>query len=234
MPRNSNIKQFDVINLLRSKLFYKIMNIKCNRLLLAMLCLFSFCLNASQVKVVMYGDSISAGYGMTIEESWPYLLNETFIVEKSNINLINESISGETTGGGLARIDNVLKRHNLSTNDWMIIELGGNDGLRGFPTTTINNNLTQIIKKLKANGINTAIMQIKIPPNYGKRYTTMFEGLYQNLAEEFGIPIMPFFMDSIAINPNYMLQDGIHPNKSAQVIIRDIMKPEIEKLVLVN
>ncbi|MBU2881814.1 arylesterase [Psychrosphaera sp. B3R10] len=210
------------------------MIIKCNRLLVPLLCLFSFCLDASQIKVVMYGDSISAGYGMTIEESWPYLLNETFIVEGSEINLINESISGETTGGGLARIENVLKRHQLVQDDWLIIELGGNDGLRGFPTTTIKRNLTQMITKLKANNVNIAIMQIKIPPNYGKRYTTMFEGLYPALAEQFDIPIMPFFMDSIAINPSYMLQDGIHPNKSAQVIIRDIMKPAIEKLITDN
>lgn len=192
---------------------------------------FSMSVNAANTKVVMYGDSVSAGYGMKTEQSWPYLLQQTFVTENTPITLINESISGETTGGGLARLEAVLKRHDLTSKDWIIIELGGNDGLRGFPIKTLNNNLSQMIKAAQARNINVALMQVRIPPNYGKRYTSMFEGTYKKLAEEFKVPLMPFFMEKVATNPNYMMRDGIHPNVSAQIIIRDDMKNQIEKLV---
>ena len=104
---------------------------------------------------------------MTLPESWPNLLNETFKSEQKSITIINESISGETTGGGLARIENVLKRHQLTSNDWIIIELGGNDGLRGFPIKTIKQNLSGMIEAAQYKGINVALMQIKILHNYG-------------------------------------------------------------------
>jgi len=186
---------------------------------------------AQTKKVVLYGDSISAGYGMTLEESWPNLINLTYENENTPVRLINESISGETTGGGLARIDEVLSRHKLSPSDWIIIELGGNDGLRGFPIKTIQNNLEQLVVSAKQFGINVALMQVRIPPNYGKRYTNMFTDLYPKVAKKHDVTLVPFFMDQIAINPNYMQRDGIHPNKSAQIIIRDIMKKEINQLV---
>jgi len=236
MINNLNIKAFDPIELISSvvkRLINKNIGLKkfCNTLL-CIIALFSpVSLYAQTVNVIMYGDSISAGYGMTTPESWPYLLNETFKTEKSKINLINESISGETTGGGLARLPAVLKRHDLSSKDWLLIELGGNDGLRGFPATTVRNNLSKMINMAKDSGLNVAIMQVRIPPNYGKRYTKMLEAIYPNLAEKNGLPLLPFFMDQVAINPNYMQDDGIHPNVSAQVIIRDIMKEQLESLV---
>ncbi|MDU0114743.1 arylesterase [Psychrosphaera aquimarina] len=186
---------------------------------------------AKPTKIMIYGDSISAGYGMTLPESWPNLLNETFKSEQKSITIINESISGETTGGGLARIENVLKRHQLTSNDWIIIELGGNDGLRGFPIKTIKQNLSGMIEAAQYKGINVALMQIKIPPNYGFRYTQLFESNYQQLSEQFKLPLMPFFMEQIASKPQYMQRDNLHPNIDAQVIIRDIMRPEIEKLL---
>lgn len=231
MLRIFNIKQFDCYTLRGSILTSLFAKLKCNKLLFSLFFIFSTAVDANEIKVVMYGDSISAGYNMTIEESWPYLLNASFASDNSEIKLINESISGETTGGGLARIDNVLDRQDLSKTDWVIVELGGNDGLRGFPIKTIKNNLTALVDKIKSRGVNVAIMQIKIPPNYGKRYTAMFENVFQSISDNKKVTLMPFFMDTIAVNPNYMLQDGIHPNKSAQVIIRDIMKPEIIKLV---
>ena len=193
-------------------------------------------ISASQVqakatKVMIYGDSISAGYGMQLHEAWPHLLNETFKSEGTKIEFINESISGETTGGGLARLDEVLERQGFTSKDWVIIELGGNDGLRGFPVKTLKQNLTKLIDKVKFQGVNVAIMQVRIPPNYGKRYTSMFESTYPKLAEQYEIPLLPFFMDEVAVNPEYMQADKIHPNKSAQVIIRDLMKPVVEGLV---
>ena len=203
----------------------------CNIFVFTGLMLLSSDAFAKTTKVLLYGDSISAGYGMTTPESWPYLLNETFKSEQQPIRLINESISGETTGGGLARLPQVLKRHALAANDWLLIELGGNDGLRGFPINGVKSNLTQMIELAKSQGIKVAIMQIRIPPNYGKRYTNLFESQYPQLAEKFSIPLLPFFMEKIALNPNYMLNDGIHPNVSAQIIIRDMLKTEIEQLI---
>lgn len=198
---------------------------------ITLLCTFSMTINAKTQKVLMYGDSVSAGYGMQTEESWPYLLAQTFVTENSDIVLINASISGETTGGGIARLPKVLERQNLDENDWVILELGGNDGLRGFPVSTMRSNLQAMIDEVKSRNINVAIMQVRIPPNYGKRYTTMFETVYKTLATKNNIPLLPFFMEKVATNPNYMMRDGIHPNKSAQIIIRDEMKNVIESLL---
>lgn len=202
----------------------------CNTLLCTLLIGFSMNVMAKPIKFVIYGDSISAGYGMTLPESWPSLVNETFKSENKNLVVINESISGETSGGGLARLENVIKRNELTSKDWLLIELGGNDGLRGFPINTSKINLSKMVELAQSYSLNVAIMQIRIPPNYGRRYTSMFEIMYSDIAEKYDIPLVPFFMDEIAVNPNYMQNDGIHPNKSAQIIIRDIMKPEIEKL----
>jgi acyl-CoA thioesterase-1 len=189
---------------------------------------------ASPTKIMIYGDSISAGYGMTLPDSWPNLLNEAFIAEEKNIQIINESISGETTGGGLARLSNVLKRHTLSKTDWVIIELGGNDGLRGFSTKTIKQNLTGMIKIAQQQNINIALMQITVPPNYGARYKKLFDDNYKQLTKEFKLPLVPFFMEKIATQPEYMQRDNLHPNIDAQPLIRDIMKPEIEGLLKIS
>ncbi|MDA8621477.1 arylesterase [Psychrosphaera sp.] len=199
--------------------------------LFTLLFTFSIAANAKSTKVLMYGDSVSAGYGMKTEQSWPYLLSQTFVTENSGINLVNASISGETTGGGVARIKSVMKRQNLSAGDWVILELGGNDGLRGFPISTLRTNLQLMIDEVKSHNVNVALMQVRIPPNYGKRYTTMFENVYKELAKNNKIKLLPFFMEKVATNKNYMMSDGIHPNVSAQVIIRDEMKEVIESLL---
>lgn len=187
---------------------------------------------AEQTKVVIYGDSISAGYGMKLSQSWPSLLHNQYQNDKLPIKVINESISGETTGGGLARLDEVINRNQLNKNDWLVIELGGNDGLRGFPVKRLQSNLEQMIKKAQYQQINVAIMQIQVPPNLGKRYSTMFSATYPRLAKQYDIPLMPFFMEEIAIHEKYMQKDQLHPNVSAQVIIRDIMAPQIKELVM--
>ena len=207
MIRDIYTTVFKQLNLLHS--FINALNGKIytfNKLLqfivITSLATFAFNVNAKTTKIVMYGDSISAGYGMQLHQSWPYLLNEEFKNENIDINFGNESISGETTGGGLSRLDEVLKRQKLSKVDWLLIELGGNDGLRGFQIKTVNSNLSQMIEKTQYQGINVAIMQIRIPPNYGKRYTTMFSNIYPQLSEQYDIPLLPFFMEQVAINMN--------------------------------
>lgn len=194
--------------------------------------LITFCCAKVQAQsVLIYGDSISAGYGMTLPESWPYLLNEQYKAEQSGIQILNESISGETTGGGLSRIEQVLTRHDLGKNDWIIIELGGNDGLRGFPPATVKANLEAMIKAAKSKLVNVAIMQIRIPPNYGKRYSLALERIYPELADQYQLPLLPFFMEQIAVHPEYMQDDRLHPNQSAQIVIRDIMKQHVDVLL---
>ena len=186
---------------------------------------------AENVKVVMYGDSLSAGYGMARQQSWPHLLAERFKANNTPIDFINESISGETTGGGLTRLSSVLERHQLDGDDWLIIELGGNDGLRGFPVKTLKINLNGMIELSQKRGVNVALMPIKIPPNYGKRYTQMMEAVYTQLSEQYGLPLVSYFMEQVATKPEFMMDDGIHPNESAQGFIRDLMLVEIKQLI---
>lgn len=179
-------------------------------------------------RVLILGDSISASYGMKQNEGWVTLLQNRFNSEKKDIELLNASISGETTGGGLARIDTILERQKP---DIVLIELGGNDGLRGFPVKKTKQNLLQMIEKSQAKSQLTALMQIRVPPNLGPRYSKMFTSIYPKLASQYNIPLVPFFMDIISVNPELIQPDGLHPTKSAQPIIRDFMYTEIVKLV---
>lgn len=175
--------------------------------------------------ILLLGDSLSASYGMQQEDGWVYILNQQ---NNGSYNIVNASISGETTGGGLSRLPAILAKDDF---DYLVIELGGNDGLRGFPVKTIKNNLLQIIKLAKAKNINVAMFQIKIPPNYGERYNKIFMDTFKDVANEENIPLLGFFMDTIAIKPELMMPDGIHPNKKAQPLIADIIAKDIEQLL---
>ncbi len=188
---------------------------------------FSAALHAAspvQSRIVILGDSLSASYGMKQSEGWVSLLQHQLNEQESGITLINESISGETTGGGLARLEGILKKQKPTH---LLVELGGNDGLRGFPIKRIKNNLLQIIETAQRYNVAVWLMEIQIPPNYGRRYTQMFTGLYQKLGEQHKIPVLPFFMESIADKPNLMQNDKIHPNQSAQPLIRDFMNLQL-------
>lgn len=182
--------------------------------------------------LLILGDSLSAAYGMTQEQGWVHLLNqraENFSAEKeAPYHIINASISGEVTAGGLARLPKILA---TNTFDYLIIELGGNDGLRGFPPQTIKNNLLHIIKLAKEKNINIALMEIKIPPNYGAKYNQLFTDVFKQVAEETEVHLLTFFMEEIAIKPELMQKDGIHPNVAAQNIIANNMAKQIELLI---
>lgn len=173
-------------------------------------------------KLLILGDSLSAAYGLQEHQGWPALL-----AADSPIELVNGSISGETTGGGLARLPALLKQHQPT---WVLIELGGNDGLRGFDPQLIANNLQQMINLVKQHNAEPLLMQIRIPPNYGPRYVERFTGIYPQLAAANEIRLWPFFMDEIAVRPELMMQDGIHPNAKAQPLIRDLMLPLLQQL----
>lgn len=173
-------------------------------------------------KLLILGDSLSAAYGMQQQQGWPHLLQQ-----QTDWQLINASISGETTAGGLARIPALLKQHQP---DAVLIELGGNDGLRGFAIDTVKSNLSEIITLVQQHNAMPVLMQIRIPPNYGPRYGQQFSALYPALAEQFQIRLWPFFMDNIAINSELMLPDGIHPNAEAQPLISAFVAALLEDL----
>lgn len=180
-----------------------------------------------QVSVLLLGDSLSAGYGLKQDQAWPYILNQQFQKDKSPYHIINASISGETTGGGLSRLPAILEKKSF---DWLLIALGGNDGLRGFPPALIKKNLMLMIEQAKAKKINVAIMAIQIPPNYGQRYNKMFVDVFHQVANEQHVLLMPFFMAEVAINPALMQADGIHPNLKAQPLIVDFMSQQLKNL----
>lgn len=179
----------------------------------------------ADTRIVILGDSLSASYGMTQQQGWVHLLQEEYKEEGKDIKLINASISGETTAGGLSRVDNVLQQNQANV---LLIELGGNDGLRGFPITKMKNNLLQIIQVAQKRNITVLLMQIEIPPNYGRRYTEMFRQVYPQLAKQEKLTLIPFFMREIADKPHLMQKDQIHPNQAAQPLIKDAVKKNLQ------
>ena len=185
--------------------------------------------NAKTSNILIFGDSLSAGYGIDIDQAWPTLLQQRLTSKNLDYRIINASISGETTEGGVARIENILNKY---TPKVIILELGGNDGLRGFPHQRIKNNLDKIIKTSVTKGTSLLLLGIKIPPNYGPRYTRGFEKIYLDLAQENNVPLIEFFMENVALNKKLMQDDGIHPNELAQPIllqnIWNILIPLIE------
>lgn len=180
------------------------------------------------LSILILGDSLSASFGMKENEGWVYQLNKELAQEKAPYTLLNASISGETTAGGLTRLTRILANQNF---DYLLIELGGNDGLRGFPPTLIENNLLQLIQLAEQEGVKVSLMDIKIPPNYGSRYNKLFNQTFTKVASKSDIRLMPFFMESIAIQPTLMQNDGIHPNKKAQPLIADFMRKQFDTLV---
>ncbi|MDP5191738.1 arylesterase [Rheinheimera baltica] len=178
-------------------------------------------LTASAQKMLILGDSLSAAYGMKQQQGWPHLLQQ-----RTQWQLVNASISGETTAGGLARLPALLEQHQP---DAVMIELGGNDGLRGFAINSVKSNLSEIITLVQQHKATPVLMQIRIPPNYGPRYGQQFSNIYPQLAEKHQITLWPFFMDNIATNQDLMLRDGIHPNIDAQPLISDFMYNLLEK-----
>ena len=166
--------------------------------------------------LLVYGDSISAGYGISKEKQWSEVLKTEFRKEGIDVEILNTSVSGETTGGGLARIDRTLDELKPT---YLLLELGGNDALRGYPPKKIYKNLQQIIEAARKRGIEVFLMQIKILPNYGKRYQSEFESLYSDIANDTDVILIPFMLNEIALNKEFMLNDGIHPNESAQPLM---------------
>jgi len=176
--------------------------------------------------VLILGDSLSAGYGIDVDQSWAALLQSRLREQGYEHRVVNASISGETTEGGAERIGPALE--NFSP-ELVILELGGNDGLRGFPPQRTRENLDRIITASKASGAQVVLLGIRIPSNYGPRYTQAFEGVFRDTAETHGIPWIEFFMEGIALDDELMQADGIHPNAQAQPKLLDNAWPIIKQ-----
>ncbi len=166
--------------------------------------------------VLILGDSLSAGYRMSIEQAWPTLLAEQWQREGRQIEVINASVSGDTTQGGLQRLPPLLERHKPSL---VMLELGGNDGLRGLPPPLIKRNLKALITLANQAGAKVVLTDIRLPPNYGRRYLQQFESIFGKLAEAYQLPLLPFFVSPLIGENGMMMDDGIHPTAVAQPLI---------------
>ncbi|WP_135457897.1 arylesterase [Vibrio echinoideorum] len=180
--------------------------------------------SAPNATLLILGDSLSAGYNMDIKQSWPSLLPDALTKHDKAITVVNGSVSGDTTGNGLARLPQLLEEHAPHA---VLIELGANDGLRGFPPKLMSVNLEKIIDQIKAAGAEPIMMQIKIPPNYGKRYNQQFEYVFTSLADQKNVPILPFFLEHIILKPEWMMNDGLHPKPEAQPWIAQFVAEEL-------
>ena len=174
--------------------------------------------------VLVFGDSLSAGYGLDLDRSWTALLQDRLDEQGYEHKVVNASISGDTTEGGATRIDAALAKFSPAL---LILELGGNDGLRGIPLQRMKTNLLNIIEKSQCSGAKVVILGIRIPTNYGPRYTQAFEKVYRDIATQTDTPWIEFFMENVALNPALMQEDGIHPNAQAQSILLDNAWPVI-------
>lgn len=187
--------------------------------------------------ILVLGDSISAAYGIKREQGWVNLLQQYLLQHRNEVKIaqtmpaykiINASISGETTGGARARLPKLLLKHQPSI---VIIELGGNDALRGYPIQTLRdnlNNMTQLSQQAKAQVL---IVGMRIPPNYGKHYTEMFYNSFKETASNHGAALVPFLLDEIAIYPKLMQRDGIHPTAQAQAQLLENILPHLQPLL---
>jgi acyl-CoA thioesterase-1 len=169
-------------------------------------------------KILVVGDSLSAAYGIEQRQGWVALLRERLREERLSFDVVNASITGDTTRGGLSRLPAALERERPSH---LIVALGGNDGLRGFPPRQTRENLRRIIRLGRATGAEVLLLGVRIPENYGKAYTEMFHRVYLDLAEQEGVALVPFFLEGVAETRDLMQPDGIHPAAAAQPRILD-------------
>ena len=184
--------------------------------------------NLDVSSILVLGDSISAGYGMNVDDGWVNLMNQTLRQRELAYRMVNASISGETTVGGLKRLPDLLQEHAPSI---VVIELGGNDGLRGYPTTKIMDNLLTMTDLVKAAGAQPVIITMRIPPNYGPRYTRAFEQVFADAAEQSKATLVPFLFEELAVDAQMMQDDGIHPTAKAQPLLVEGFLPYLLDLM---
>ena len=178
--------------------------------------------------VLVFGDSLSAGYGIRVEQGWVSLLAQKIEHEGYGFRVVNASVSGETTDGGLARLPRALA---VQQPRIVLLELGANDGLRGLPLTGTRENLDKMITLLHSYHVAVLLLGLRMPPNYGERYTTGFMTMYQELAATHHIALLPFLLENVALTPGLMQADGLHPNEQGQPLLLDNVWPRLVPLL---
>lgn len=201
-------------------------------LLLLSIIVFGSAVGEKPPVVLVLGDSLSAAYGLAVDQGWVNLLQQKLTQSGYPHQVVNASVSGDTTSNGLTRIERALKAHEP---DIVIVELGGNDGLRAQPIPMIRGNLEKIIERSRATGAKIIITGMRLPPNYGSTYVDQFEAIYPDLASRHGSVLVPFFMAGVATRPELMQPDGVHPTARAQEILLEnvwpYLQPQLEAMV---
>ncbi|MFA7349870.1 MAG: arylesterase [Methylotenera sp.] len=187
--------------------------------------------NAENPKILIVGDSLSAAYGIPQQQGWAALLQKKLQHKNYHYDVVNASMSGETTSGGASRINTALQKTKPTI---VVLELGANDGLRGLPVNEMITNLSNIIRQSKQSGAKVLLIGMQIPPNYGPKYAEAFSQSYQRLSHEHKIPLVPFMLKNIAVQPDLIQQDGLHPNALAQPMILENIWPQLKLLLKRN
>lgn len=182
---------------------------------------------ASVPTVVFLGDSLTAGYQLAESQAWPAILAERFAEEGLPFRAVNAGVSGDTSAGGLARLDWVLR----ADPDVVVVELGANDALRGQELAATEANLRQILERLEAAGVAVLLVGLEIPPNYGPDYARQFSAIFPRLAEDYDVPLVPFLLERVAAEPSLNLGDGIHPNAEGHRLVAETVAPHLLPLV---
>jgi acyl-CoA thioesterase-1 len=177
--------------------------------------------------VVFLGDSLTAGYGLDVEQAFPALVGAALVAEGRPVRVVNAGVSGDTSAGGLARLDWLLRQRP----DVLVVGLGANDGLRGQPPETTEANLVEIVRRARKAGAKVLLLGMKIPPSYGPQYARQFERLYERVADATDVPLMPFLLVDVAARPELNLSDGIHPNAEGHRIVAGNLTPYVRELV---
>jgi acyl-CoA thioesterase I len=196
---------------------------------LAVLMVASASAQAEAPVILVFGDSISAGYGLAhVEQGWVELLKTRLNAQGYGYQVVNASVSGETTAGGLARLPRALELHHPKI---VVLELGGNDGLRALPIAQMRSNLTQMVDLASAAGAKVLLLGMRMPPNYGPQYTEQFSMVFSDLAREKKLPLVPFLLTDIALSPTLLQGDDIHPNAAGQPILVENVWPTLKPLL---
>ena len=195
------------------------------RLFLVALFVFGGAASAAERPVLVLGDSLSAAHHIAVESGWVHLLETRLARSKHPRPVVNASISGETTSGGLARLPKLLADDKPAL---VVVELGANDGLRGLPIAGIRDNLAKIIRACEAAGAAVVLLGIELPLNYGPQYRDGLRAMYRDLATEFNLPLVPFLLDGVALDPDLMQDDGLHPKAEGEPKVLDNVWPVLE------
>jgi acyl-CoA thioesterase-1 len=186
---------------------------------------------ASDRTILVFGDSLSAAYGIRPEQGWVALLTQRLQAQGYGYQIVNASVSGETTSGGLQRLPRALQLHHPGI---VVLELGANDALRGLPLSGTRANLAQMVRLSQEAGARVLLVGLRIPPNYGPRYTEEFASVFPELAKQYHLPLVPFLLQDVALNPARMQEDGMHPNAAGEAPVLDTLWPYLKPLLKKN